>query len=159
MYLSRGFSSSCSPRDWSLWQAWPCPFILPELHKHSRFPTLLLQTHAYIHTSSTPQHTCSKCTLAPMHGRGVGGVHRSLTAVTPARQVAREMPHHLKRLAVARRAPLKRPKTAEEGDGAHNVICLKWTNKRKSSHLERLLQRDALGTLASQNCRDRGSSV
>ncbi len=45
--------------------------------------------------------------------------------MTPARQVAREMPHHLKRLAVARRAPLKRPKTAEEGDGAHNVICLK----------------------------------
>lgn len=68
--------------------------------------------------------------------------------MTPARQVAREMPHHLKRLAVARRAPLKHPKTAEEGDGAHNVICLKQTNKRKSSRLERLLRRDAWGHLA-----------
>lgn len=77
-----------------------------------------------------------------MHGRGVGGDHRSLTAVTPARPVAREMPHHLKRLAVARRAPLKHPKTAEEGDGAHNVICFKQTNKIKSNRLERLFQKE-----------------
>jgi len=35
------------------------------------------------------------------------GVHRSLIAMTPTRQVAREITHHLKRLAVARRATLK----------------------------------------------------
>lgn len=74
--------------------------------------------------------------------------------VTPARQVAREMPHHLKRLAVARRVTLKHPKTAEEGDRAHNVICLKQTNKGKWSCLERLLQKDTSGHLALKKALD-----
>ncbi len=159
MYLSKGFSSSCSPRDWSLDRDDRVRLSsLSSTNTHASPPCCSKHTHTY----TPPPHHSTRALNAHSPrcmGEELGGVHRSLTAVTPARQVAREMPHHLKRLAVARRAPLKRPKTAEEGDGAHNVICLKWTNKRKSSRLERLLQRDALGTLASQNCRDRGSSV
>lgn len=70
--------------------------------------------------------------------------------MTPARQVAREMLHHLRRLAVARRAPLKHPKTVEEGDGAHNVVCLKQTKKRKSSRFGEAALERCMGTLGSK---------
>lgn len=60
--------------------------------------------------------------------------------MTPDRQVAREMPHHLKRFAVARQAVVKHSRMVEVGDGARNIICVKPNHKRKPGDLERVLQ-------------------
>lgn len=132
LYLSRGFSSSCSPRDRSLWQAWPCTLIIPELHKYS-FPTPLLQTQT--HTSSTPLHTCFKRTQPqlkdpPRTRRGAGG----LKEPGPPWPLIGRLPGRCRpRFTVAKQATVKHSRMAEEGDGARNVICVKHGNKRRAS--------------------------